>query len=424
MATLQAIMERFLDETGIGIYGTADSIQAGSITHIARLANTEWPANHFARWWGWRSVTVTGNDIVKPMTTLAAGGVLSQGSGTNYSNTTALYYRLIRPEYHPTLYLLPLCNRALGRAWQWWRAPLTLVPNGDGESTTVGGSDSNATAARTTTAANVYNGASAINVANSAANGYHQYATFDAAAGRAFKVSAWVRITSGTARIQIIDITNSNNVIEEKTVTGVGQWHYVQMSDSFPATCYRAAIRTGADEATGDTNWDDVDVYWEPITQMLGPSWVTQWRTDDDKPAFRLLRSRNRLTGDGSAAAMAYNLELIAPDQYQLLNMPSAANPVVFELGRKLTGDMGPLIIEARRPFADFGALSTDTDSSGIGVELAAATMKWLCAKERGLGNERVFKAEMDHWQAQAQPILLSPPPDQPKGGLAWQVWA
>ena len=420
MPTLQTILESFIDQTGIGHYGTLDSRAAGSITHIARLQNSEWPPNRFARWWIWCQ-GLTGDETVKPATTLATA-TLSQGATSYVNVTTLLAYRLLRPDWHPTLYVLPLVNRALLHGWQWWRAPLTLVSNGDGEATTVGGSDSNATATRTTTAANVYGGASAINVANSAANGYHQYATFDAARGRAFRVSAWVRITAGTARIQIIDVSNANAVIEETTVTGVGEWRYVQMSDSFPSTCYRAAIRVGADDATGDTNWDDVDVYWEPITQILGPSWVTQWLTEENKPAFRLLRSRNRLVADGNAAGLAYNLELIDPSEYQVLNMPSAANPVVFELGKKLSSDMGPIIIEARRPFSDFGVLALDADTTGCPTALAVALMRWLAAKERGLPNERELRAEKDHWQSQAQPILLSPPPDNSRGGFAYEV--
>ena len=433
MPTLTAIEQAFIDETQIGIYGTG-TFAAASLTDTTQLQNGNYQGNEYKGWWLGHPGSNTTADRQKPVASNGLApttGVITHG-GSNITVTGAgLAYTLTRPDWPPTRYIVPLVNRALELAWQWWRAPLTLIANGDGEASSVGGSDVSATTTRNTTAAYVFSGQASLRAANSGANGYHQYADFDAAAGRAFRAGAWLRIASGTGVLQVVDRSNGDAVLASITVTGVGQWHYVQVSGSFPATCYLAALRVGGTQSNADTYWDDACIYWEPATRIAGPSWVTQWRDDKGRPAFRLLRYVNRLVGDGSGPGRAYDLKLIDPGDYQVVNLPSAANAVEFELGRKITQGMGsmplyPVIIEARRPFSDFGTLSDGDDSTSCPLRLVVAGMKRLAANDRNSphadithGGDGAYQAVWEREQLRVASHLTLPLPDE--HGQGWQ---
>src|SRR3990167_1457267 len=413
MPAASAIFTEFVEQTGIGMAFTVDSVATTGIVSIKHLAHSNRGTNEFNGWWIWLP-TLTGNLEVKTATTLTTStGALAHGSGANYAGTEgAVACVLLRPEWHPNFVMYPLLNRALKMTWQWWRTILSVVPNGDGEATSVGGSNSGGTATRDTTAADVFDGQASIRFANSGASGYHQYASFDAHASKPFTFSAWVRITGGTARFQLIDVSNSNAVIEEVTVTGVGQFHYLELTGTFPATCYSAAVRVGADEATGDTNWDDVYGYPEGITKVTGPSWITELKTEQGEDAFRLYKARNKQLTSGTGPGRTYGLELIPETDYQILNMPSAANPVELELSEKLTQHGAPIIVEARRNFYDFGALSTWAGTTNCPLMLVVAAMKLIYSRERGVGNTALLKDLYDSEQRKGESDLRVPPPD------------
>ena len=422
MTTLNSVITAFLEETGIGFVGTADASpgSAATVTDITELSHAYGP-NDYKGHWVWFPLA-TGNNIVNRATTVTTDGTGVLSTVRAYASNTATAYRLLKPQYHPTQWLVPLANRALQECWQYWRTSLTVVANGDGEGSAVGGSDSNSSTTRDVVAADVWAGEASLRVANSGANGYHQYATFDAAENQPFTFGVFVRITVGVATVDIRDITNGTS-ITSTTVTGVGQWHYVQLSGTFPDGCYQAAVRVGAQEATGDTNWDDACLYWQPMCKVTGPSWVTEWRLRDGTNAFRLYKAWNRLVDDGSGPALAYGKELVSPTEYEITNIPTAANPVELELGTKVTSPMAPIIIEARRPYYSFGAVSADTDASDCPVRLWTKAMIWLAMKEQKPDSpeEKARYRDYIREQLQGQPKFESPPPDNIGGsGMAW----
>src|SRR3990167_5641566 len=388
MPTLEAIVEEFLDQTGVGRYGTADSApgSTSTVTDVTLLGQSTGTSD-FDRWYVWFPAA-TGNNIVNRATTVTVSGTGVLSTIRAYASNTATEYLLLRPEWHPTEYLLPLLNRSLRDCWQWWRTVLTVIPNGDSEASSVGGSDSSASTTRDTVAADVWQGEASLRVANSDANGYHQYATFDAAAGRPFRFGVMLRITTGTSCfVRVIDVSNSNATIAEVTgISGIGQWHYVEVSGNFPETCYSAAVRVGSTGASDDTNWDDATLLWDPITKLVGPSYLTNWIDENGEKALRLYQVTNKLTGSNdSGPARSYSSKLIDDKDYQILNIPTGANPVEVELGRGAVSGMNPILIESRRPFSDFGALSAWTDSTDCPLELIVRRMKERAAKERGL---------------------------------------
>lgn len=349
-----------------------------------------------------------------------------------------LDYRIWRPEWHPRDYVVPLMNRAVKEAWQWWREVLSVVDNAGAESSTVGGSDSSSTTTRGTTAASVFMGQAAFNVANSGADGYHQTATFDAGRGQAFKLYVWVRVTTGSAcTVTVYDISNSA-AITTVTVTAGSSWTLVVVEGTFPATCDRAAIRVGAASATAVTVWDNIAHYWGEITLIEGPSWLTQWLDNEGKLAFRLLQFEPKIagatvsvTGSGGAQAgpgRAYRTRLVEEAEYQVVNNPSGANPVQLELASSLW-DKGALFIEAKRPFSHFNstgsdtALSAETATNPIPLKLWVAAAKMLCAEERGYPKDTIARWTQQYFEEQrkVQSLLRTPAIEQ--AGLAWNRW-
>ena len=443
MTALSSAIQSFIDEVRtpddepIAFYDNADSVSSGAtLTDLSRFAySTIHSDNWSGRWLERPSVGTAANLLRRIASVNTTTGVVTH-DGANYSgsDTAVLDYRVWREDWHPRDYVVPLLNRALRHAWQWWREVLSVVANAGGEDSSVGGSDVSSTTTRGTTAASVFMGQAAFVVTNSGADGYHQSATFDAGRGQPFKFYVWVRVTTGSAcTVTVYDITNSA-AITTAVVTAGSSWTLVEVTGTFPTTCDRAAIRVGAASATAVTVWDSLAHYWGEITLVEGPSWFTQWRDDDGVEAMRLVQLEQRIggasvtvTGTGGASAgpgRSYRTRLVEPAEYQVLNMPSAANPVQLELSRDLW-DRGALFIEAKRPFSNFNstgsdtAITAETGTNTIPLRLWVRTAKMLMAEERGHPALSMWTQQYHEEQRRVQSMLRTPPPDQT--GLAWQ---
>lgn len=425
MPTLGEIVSLFLARTGIGFEGTLDMPPAGQaqVKDSTLLADINRGSAEFQRWWIWLPLE-SGDDEVKPAALLdPATGTLATAAPAYSAGVSSVAYRLLKPEWHPRLQVVPLVNRAIDLCWEMGRTVLTVVPNGDAEAASVGGSDSGATTTLASQQANVFEGRQSFRVANSGAGGYHQTDDFDVAAGRDFVLFAWLRIESGTARITVIDRSQGDATLATRDVSGAGSWVSFQLRGTFPASCYRAAVRFGGVEATAVTFWDNLTLYWRPQTRVPGPSWVTQWRDERGQDVFRLYRLRSRTgAADEVVPAMAYDYELVSPSSYQIINIPSDSTPAVFELSWELVSDLRPLRIEARRPLSYTGPLTTDQSTTAAPLRAVVAAMNYLAASDRGLPDlEQKYRAEFEREQRRISSAVLSPPPDQPRpGGLAW----
>lgn len=446
MATLTQAIQAFIDETRtpddepIAFYDNADNPVSSSntLTDASRFGLATFNGDHYLGHWLERPSVATAANLLRRISSIDTSTGIVTHDGANYSGDTAvLDYRVWRPEWHPRDYVVPLMNRALKEAWTWSREVLSIVPNAGGENSTVGGADfAGATTTRITTAASVLNGSASLQVANSGANGYHDYTEFDVAPSQPFKLYIWVRITTGSsAFISILDSTNVSP-ISVTTVTGRGEWQLVIITGSFPATCSRVKLEVGAASATGVTVWDAAALYWGDITLVEGPSWVTAWRDKDGGDAFRLLHAVPRvstgsvsLTGTGGATAgpgRAYDLAVIDESRYQVLNMPAAANPVQFELDRQLW-DQGAIFIEARRPWSHYNstgsdtAITAETGTNAIPLRLWVKAAKKLYAEERGHPNLKLWTQQYNEEQRRVQSLLTTPTPGQ--AGLAWRRW-
>lgn len=428
MTTFKQAVERFIDQVRVGdkpiaFYDTADSVStATTLTHVRRFANSTYGSSQYKGRWLERP-TCTGNNKLKRIDSVNTTTGAATHDGVVYvAESAETYYRVWDADWHPTDYVAPLLNRALEEAWTWWREVLSLVPNAGGENAAVGGTDSSATTTRITTAASVFVGQAALQVALSGANGIH-YATFDAGAGQPFVLRVWVRITTGTtAFVRVFDNTNASATIVEQTVTGNGQWHLVELSGQFPSNCYLGGFSVGSSSATAVVVYDSPALYWGDLTLIEGPSWVTQWRDNQGMENARLIAVKPRHSAP--SPGRSYDTELVEASSYQIINMPSDANPVRFELGRDVW-EKGALFIEAKRPYSHFNStgsgvvLAAETDSNTIPLRLWDAAARMLCGEERGLPQRQLWAEQYHEEQRKAQSWLRAVTPGQ--RGLTWR---
>lgn len=400
------------------------------MTWPLRFQNSNWGANQFKGWWGHRP-DMTGADVVKSMTQLVTA-TLNHGAVPYSAPAIGVnqYFSLVRPDWHPTIYLHPLINRALEKAWQWWRSPITLVPDGDMQSLTATSWTAIGATATKSTARTWGVGQRSLHVVNSIPPGGVTGAFFDVEPGRAFRVSAKAYAVSGTPNLLVTDSTSPTAVSLAQVTASpavLNGWQEIQTTGFIPYTAGGGQIQVSLRglEGTADIYWTDVQLVPELTTRLALPPWVTQWRTEEGEEALRIYRARNRMGTIGSWPARAYDLCLVDADDYQIIQTPSSLNPLEIEFARESFYTGFPLFVEARRPFADFGALVADTDVSGIPVRLAVAAAKELAAFERRELNDRLpmWQHDFVREQKRVASYLGQPPPDN-RRGLSWQVWS
>lgn len=439
MATATAIINQFINETQIGIFGSeTGTFAATTLTDTKELQNSNFQGNEFRGYWLGYLDSVTVADRQKPVASngiAGSTGVLTHG-GSNITTTGASKnWTLTQKQWPPVRYLVPLLNRALQMCWLWWREPLSIIPNAGGENSSVGGADTNATTTRDTTAANVFDGAAALKVTLSSANGYHQWDPFHVAQSRSFTLGLFVKVQAGPAVISINAATSGTEIASTTlaaSAADTGAYQYVQFSGTIPSNVQQAVLRVGSTSATGVILVDNACIYWEPVTRISGPSWLTQWRDDKGRPLFRLLKQENRISYDGSAPGRAYDWKLVDAGEYQIVNNPAAANAVEVELDRKLSSPAYPLIIEARRSYYSLlsAAIAAGTESTTGPTELVVAAMKRIAANDRRtpqadveFGGNGAFKTEYEQWQGKYASQLVVPPVGAGPG-LAWRKWS
>src|SRR5262245_33555364 len=255
------------------------------------------------------------------MTTIATpgGAVVNQGGSAWTAPTigTNKYFSLTRPDWHPTIYVLPLINRGLEKAWQWYRGIITPVPDGDMEYADASQwVQVNATAIKDTTGF-VWSGRASLDVTLTGAGGGVQSQAFEVAPNRSFRFTVKCRPRVGTAQLAVIDgVTGLTQAFTRSSQ--LGMWQDLQVTGTFSPTTYTARVSLGGLSIGDRASWDDCSGFWSLMTKCNLPSWLTQWRTEEGEDAARIYYARNRLGTIDNWAAQAYDLGLLDPRSYQI----------------------------------------------------------------------------------------------------------
>lgn len=340
----------------LGLAGTADSVAATSITDTYAFKDSGLGSNHFKGTTIYRPTT-SGDDQVKKAGTVATStGALSH-TGSNYSDTSELYYELVG-YLHPDD-LNACIQRALRKTFFETQTVLTQCTDGDMESsgtshwTRINGDE---TVAKETTAANIFSGLQSLSVANATANGGVKSDAITVQTSEPIRVSVICKITSGTANLIIYDETNS--VVLETISTSERGWVNLYWQNQVGSTTKSITIRLVGVESSADIIWDNVIFYHMNARNMIAPSSLDE--------AFKLLKIRQvqyRVgISDGVQDAVSRQfMDWTQPQHFSLDVFQPEANSYVIEFNRPIVGD---LWIEYQRPYYDLETFSDDTGTS------------------------------------------------------------
>jgi hypothetical protein len=278
--TLLQIVQAVADKLAIRESGTATGGTTGTLVanaypfYTARTdANTVQYANAEIRP---TSGTEAGNarDISAwaPTTgTFTVGKAWATGPANN--DTFDIYLRGVRYDQ-----IKAATNRALRERKYVTMTPLTLVPDGDMESSgvTSWGTASNTTATKVSTAGNLYRGTYSLFCNNSDANGYLPSAEIPVTESDQYNIEAVCKQTIGTAKLIVYDATNSVEIENEGTEDEGLEWAKIAYTFNVPSGCKKIVVRLLGEEANADIYWDNVILLRSGATEIALPDWITE----------------------------------------------------------------------------------------------------------------------------------------------------
>ena len=366
---------------GLGFYGTADSVAAGSITDTFALRDSLLGQNHYRGMYIYRPDRSTDDRVKKAHTLTNTTGVLTH-SGSSYADTADLNYEIVGL-LHPDE-LNACIQRAQTRIYREELVVLTLITDGDMRTTGVGSwSDvgTPATKEKVTTASRLLSGTQALHVLNDATDEGVQSATirgFGTNGGENVYVSAVVHADVGTATLVLWDVTNSA-VISSVSSTEEGFAH-LWLQESLPTTCEEIAVRLLGEENNADLYWNHAVLYRRDMRMLPAPSWL------DDAFKFLKLREARYTKNISTQADGGYDdaqsrtfSDWLQPSMFDLLPLHTDANPYQIELLKRIPRE--ELWIHAKRPYSDTEALSTESSTTRAPARLVYAYSKEELAK-------------------------------------------
>lgn len=277
-------------------------------------------------------------------------------------------------------------NQALRRLFYHRPFLLTLVTDGDMETSGVGSWTASSATRTKSTSTGVVLGKQALRVANSGANGYAQSASVSVNDNQTYNLCADVTIASGTAVLELYDVTNSASI--DTAQSDQLQTRRLWLQAKVPADCKQVAVRLKGTEASADVYWDNVSLLNTTSLEMPLPSWFDNadwleklevWQVgatwiDNAHAAIDSMRR-----WEVSWARVVEDREGVTPFKIVFSSYPLA--------GAHLIGT-------ALSPFAE---LTADTDST-------EADKDWVCAWALAfMGMERKDKELIDRWLPEAQ---------------------
>jgi len=265
---------------------------------------------------------------------------------------------------------------------------ITLITDGDMETSGV----TNWTATNCTrtksTSTGVTLGKQALNVVNSAANGYVQSVTVNAEPGQTVLVAADVTISTGTAVLELWDVTNGASIDTETCEEF--QSRRLWFIGDLPSTCRKVAVRLKGTESNANIYWDNVSLLNLTATEAPLPSWFTNQKWLEWVKVWR--------PGNTSAANNDRALDDIRRHpsvEAIVIEDKEGYVPYKVEYGIVVPSD-ALLIGQALSPYTE---LSADTDSTEANADWVKAWVLALIAEDRN--DERMLKT----WEPRAMAL-------------------
>lgn len=393
--TRRAIRQRLLQELSLGFNGTATGGAATTLIDTGRLQNSGADSRNYVNMY-LNMPAAAAADQARTITTYApTTGTLTQG-GVNYTVSPAStdIYEIIK-WIHPTD-LNNAINRGIEKLWYETWMPISLITDYDMESSGVSSwTATNATSSKITTTG--YFQDQALQVANSAANGYAQSASVGVTPGAFGFAGATVACptTGDKFEFTVWDVTNSAVIGSVVEAVQLAQ-HQVYVSFTVPSTCYQVALRLGGEGANDTTVWDNAILHIQHQNRFNAPSWLT--KRDQLLSVRRQVSLGSPVTG--ASAQLAYpNDALMWPivPVSQLEIDPTGTVPMRLVLAEYAYAY--PIWVQALRQYAVFTA---DTSTGGTidcdeNYAVAAAkveVLEYLNGKYKGKFQSQLQQAQ------------------------------
>ena len=279
--TRQELLKRFMDRTGFGVYGVADSGSATTLVDDA-LIGQGLHAKSFVG--GFIRIVKDAGGAGSPEGKIRPVTVFDPATGTvTFPTVTDAIaasdeYEVWKPVMHPSRVLRWIDEVLTESIYSPCMTLLTMVPDGDMEqSHTTDWAVTNATRAKVAADGGFF-GKYALAVTASAANGYAKSVNLQVRPGERYHASALGRcVTTDTdAKFQVYDETNSAE-IDSVTSSYMFTTRMV-LEFTVPATCYAISIRLITTANTFITRWDEVCFYPTNTAELPLPWWVRSTR--------------------------------------------------------------------------------------------------------------------------------------------------
>ena len=280
-----ALVEAVVNNVGALEQGTLTASAAGTLTSATYPFKTQRTNASTKTYEGQEIYITSGTAVLNPQQ--IAAYVASTGAftpGINYTSvpsSTATFDILM--DGIRLLWVQNAVNVALRRMRFWSLYPLTLVTDGNMESSATSSYTATNTSMTKVTNANVPRGARALRCANSSASGQTQSATITAApvastdgdyggGGRDYYLHAWCKADVSIGTLIAYDVTNSAE-IDSQTWDNRG-WGVIDFTFTLPATCEAFAIILRGTSASADIYWTNIVCHRIGSHEMTLPDWT------------------------------------------------------------------------------------------------------------------------------------------------------
>jgi hypothetical protein len=416
--TLPVLRQKAAAKIGPFLQGTVGSLTTTTVVDAAShkllrssgQSSQKWVPSYLLRP---AAVTASGVDRLRVVASYnPVTGTLTHG-GPVYTDVTATSETY---ELHPYLDpddhysgLLAAINNALTKKlyYRITRCPLTLVPDGDMETSGVTNwtATTLATNAKATTAGTVFWGTQSLHTVTNAANGYDSSDAINVIEQQGYYAEAICRAANATSTPSLIiyDFTNSaviDTITASDILGGVSdkqmEWISLNVGFTAPSGCKQIKLRLAGTENGADIYWDSVTLLPQAQRQVVLPSWLT---------------AKDLFVG-------AYWVMGNQPRQFQYQKLPVSSKDIAFgasdadsatiDLGRRATRR---LVIDAWRPYTAFttGASISEAESRTVdeGWALSAIAVEALGLIKAG-NCLATYDGDIDRELAEAQAEYLN----------------
>jgi hypothetical protein len=405
MPTTLSTLEINIAKAGFG-YATGAPTAGGSTTTLPDTStdspfSTSDTANLFQNAWLKIESDTAGTPrdvgtVTRITTYTPASQLLTFSPALGYTPTTTQVYGVymgVPPTTQGlTQGIMQYINDTLRRLYYRRQCVLTLITDGDMETSgvtnwTASNSPTSPTLSKSTTTG-ITLGKQSLRVVNANINEYAQSATVNVVPGQTYNVAADVTVASGTATLQLYDVTNSESIqhTHSTNLTSRRAW----FTAAIPSDCYKVAVQLIGAEASADIYWDNVTLINSSASEMPMPSW---FKSDKWVESVKVWQA-GPTSGAGTDRALDA-LNRLSSIWFGIHEDKSGYTPYRVQFIGGIPAD-ALLVIQSLCPYDELTADASTTEADPDWIKA------WVLAT---IGMDRNDAAIVNRWASEAQAL-------------------